>query len=167
MHGTPTSTSLRTRRGRVIVLAVICGALAIAGCGSSSKSTTTTAGSTPYAAALKFSACMRAHGVPNFPDPTSDGQSVTTGQAPTGSKVDKRSPAFHTAQQACKSLATEIAAAKPRNSRAVQLEQAECMRAHGVTSFPDPLPGGGFTIPSTISLQSPTYIAAEKACSKS
>jgi hypothetical protein len=103
---------------------------------------------------------MRSHGVPKFIDPTSDGRSSTVGQ------VTKHSPAFHTAQQACQSLRAQLAEAKPRPSRAGQLRQAECMRAHGVTNYPDPLPGGGFSIPSTINPRAPAFIAAAKACGK-
>ncbi len=37
------------------------------------------------------------------------------------------------------------------------------MRAQGVTNDPDPLPSGGFNIPSTVNSQSPTFIAAATA----
>ena len=95
----------------MIALALTCCALAVAACGSSSKSTTT-AGSSPAAAGLKFSACMRSHGVPNFPDPTSNG----SGPGLTV-HVDKRSPAFQNAEQACGSLQAAVAEAKPRPTR--------------------------------------------------
>jgi hypothetical protein len=101
---------------------------------------------------------MRSHGVPNFPDPTANGT------APAAGAVDKRSPAFRTAQQACRSLQAELADFKPRRSRAAQLREAECIRTHGVPDYPDPLPGGGFDIPSTVNLQSPAFIAATRAC---
>jgi hypothetical protein len=42
---------------------------------------------------------------------------------------------------------------------------ARCMRAHGVTSFPDPSPQGGFELPSTIDPQAPAYRSADHACS--
>jgi len=148
----------RARHTRALVLALACCALVNAACGSSSKPTTA-AGSNRIAASLKFSACMRSHGVPNFPDPTSHGPSPT---AP----VDKRTPAFQTAQQACQSLQAALVDLKPRPSRAVQLRQAECMRAHGVRNYPDPLPDGGFRVPSTIDPQSPTFTAAANICAK-
>jgi hypothetical protein len=50
--------------------------------------------------ALKYSACIRAHGVPNFPDPVfSNGgaQLKITG-------IDPNSPQFQAAQKACQSL---------------------------------------------------------------
>ena len=52
--------------------------------------------------ALKFSACMRSHGVANFPDPTSsNGQIDFNGPPGLG-----RTPHFLTAQSACSSLLT-------------------------------------------------------------
>jgi hypothetical protein len=43
---------------------------------------------------LKLSVCMRAHGVPNFPDPTSSGLHI-------GPNLDPNSPQFQAAQKAC------------------------------------------------------------------
>jgi hypothetical protein len=153
----PSDTSSHPRQVRVFALVVTGCALAIAACGSSSAPTQTTA-STPVTAALKFAECMRQHGVPNFRDPAPSGEGSTIG------KVDKRSPAFRTAQERCRGLQARIAAAKPAKSSGEQLRYAECMRTHGVTNFPDPLPGGGFSFPSTINPQSPTFRAANDAC---
>jgi hypothetical protein len=153
----------RVRQGRVIALAVICCALAIAACGSSSKSTTT-AGSNPLATSIKYAACMRSHGVPNFPDPTANDEAPTV-------RVDKRSPAFQTAVQACESLQSELTAAlvkaKPRPSQTRQLREAECMRSHGVPNFPDPAPvGQAQTVRSDINPMSPAFQRAQNACEK-
>ncbi len=51
--------------------------------------------------ALKYSQCMRSHGLPNFPDPTEspDGISLRL------SGVDPNSAQFRSAQTACRSLA--------------------------------------------------------------
>ncbi len=55
------------------------------------------------AQALKFSQCMRAHGVPNFPDPQFNGNNgVTIGG--NGAGIDPNSSTFQAAQQACQSL---------------------------------------------------------------
>jgi hypothetical protein len=43
---------------------------------------------------LKFAVCMRAHGVPNFPDPGLTGLHI-------GPNIDPRSPQFQAAQKAC------------------------------------------------------------------
>jgi hypothetical protein len=45
---------------------------------------------------LKYARCMRTHGIPNFPDPTSSGLSL--------SEVDPNSPRFQAAQTACRTL---------------------------------------------------------------
>jgi hypothetical protein len=103
---------------------------------------------------------MRAHGVPNFHDPTAGGSAPTGG----GDTVDKRSTAFRAAQQACQSVQAKLADLKPRPSRAAQVREAECMRSHGVPNFPDPLPGGGFSYPSTVNPQSPAAQRANAAC---
>jgi hypothetical protein len=53
------------------------------------------------AKALKFSACMRSHGLPGFPDPKQNGQGISiTG----GRGIDVRSPQFQRAQNECRSL---------------------------------------------------------------
>jgi hypothetical protein len=52
------------------------------------------------AQALKFSACMRAHGVPKFPDPTFSGGGVSL-RIDRKSGLDPNSPQFQAAQKAC------------------------------------------------------------------
>lgn len=49
------------------------------------------------AQALAFSRCVRAHGVPNFPDPGSDGRIPD----PATAGVDQGSPRFEAANRAC------------------------------------------------------------------
>jgi hypothetical protein len=51
-----------------------------------------------FAFALKVAGCLRAHGYPNFPDPTSSGQTV-----PPGIKTD--SPQFQAAETNCEKQA--------------------------------------------------------------
>ncbi len=58
---------------------------------------------TMEAQALKFSACMRAHGEPNFPDP-SFGAGAVKLSISVSSGIDPRSPLFQTAQTDCRSL---------------------------------------------------------------
>jgi hypothetical protein len=50
--------------------------------------------------ALKFSACMRSHGIANFPDPVARDGSVII----SGSGIDPSSPQFQSARQACRPL---------------------------------------------------------------
>jgi hypothetical protein len=55
--------------------------------------------------ALKFSACMRSHGVPKFPDPSFSNGEVQLTIGRSGSGIDPRSPQFQEAQKACQRLA--------------------------------------------------------------
>jgi len=49
---------------------------------------------------VKFAQCMRTHGVPNFPDPSSSGGISVD----PGSGIDPNDPTFQKAQQACASI---------------------------------------------------------------
>jgi hypothetical protein len=50
---------------------------------------------------LKFSECMRAHGIPDFPDPKQSKQGISIGPAPG---LAPNSPRFQAAQNDCRSL---------------------------------------------------------------
>jgi hypothetical protein len=50
---------------------------------------------------LKAAACIRAHGIPNFPDPTFSGGGV---HVPQTAGVDPHSPRVRAAEEACQSL---------------------------------------------------------------
>ncbi|MDX6473556.1 MAG: hypothetical protein QOK22_2372 [Gaiellaceae bacterium] len=65
--------------------------------------------------ALKYSACMRSHGVPKFPDPQFSAGSTRIKIG--GNGVDPRSPAFQAAQKAC---ASALPGLKTQNGGAAQ-----------------------------------------------
>jgi hypothetical protein len=46
------------------------------------------------------------------------------------------------------------------------LKLAHCMRANGVTDFPDPRPTGGLVIPNNINPESPAFLSAQHACAR-
>jgi hypothetical protein len=80
-----------------VVAAVGC-TLAVAACGSSSKPGGAPSASDRYASSVRFSDCMRSHGVPNFPDPNpSDGEVRIT----PASGLNPQAPAFLSAHNAC------------------------------------------------------------------
>jgi hypothetical protein len=54
---------------------------------------------------LKFSRCMRKHGVPSFPDPTFVNGLWTPGDMAPGSGIDASSPKFEAAQSICQRIA--------------------------------------------------------------
>jgi hypothetical protein len=110
-------------------------ALAIAACGSSASAGTNPQGG--YSGALKFSQCMRAHGVTNFPDPGAGGGIQIGGP---GSNLNPRSPSFQAAQRACGKY-LPFKGGPPHMTEAQRVAAfkfAKCVRAHGYPDFPDP-----------------------------
>lgn len=94
--------------------------------------------------AVQFSACMRSHGVPDFPDPGSANFKIAL--APSAA----RSPAFHSALSACQHLlpgagTQQETAAQAHAQVVAMLAFARCMRGHGFQSFPDPTGSGEVT----------------------
>jgi hypothetical protein len=160
-----------------VVLAAV-GALALAGCGftGNSSEAASSGSESPAAAAdfLKFSQCMRTHGVPNFPDPTGRGIQLSR-----GSGIDPASPAFQSAQKTCSKLlpgggAKPAAAPAPSASDLhTALVWADCVRKHGVPNFPDPsttaqaglsFRGVVFPVGPEFNIQSPAFKQAQAAC---
>jgi hypothetical protein len=58
----------------------------------------TPSSSSDQAAALKFAQCMRANGVPDYPDPTGSSQAI---HASSGSDLNPANPTFQTASALC------------------------------------------------------------------
>jgi hypothetical protein len=79
-------------------IAVPAAALALAACGSSSR--TTTSGESSPGSFAAFASCMRSHGVPNFPDSSGPGGIHFS----PGSGIDPAAPAFRQAQARCQKL---------------------------------------------------------------
>jgi hypothetical protein len=132
-------------------------------------------GASPTAAtatpdAMKFAECMRAHGVPDFPDPVDGGFHIDN--TTPGSDLDDSSPQFVTAYSACKALSPEGRAAGGTVDPQLQakaLAYASCIRSHGVPSYPDPVFVGGSIretsrVGSGADPTSPLFVAAQKAC---
>ena len=169
-------TSARSIRYLVVVLGA---GIGLAACGSSSPSNTSATGKA--AAALAYSQCMRAHGVPSFPDPGGNGrgglqiqQSQRSGSGPSLSVngVAVNAPAFQSAMQNCRRFLPDGGHPRPLSAsqRQAMLRFAQCMRAHGVNNFPDPTFGANGTVgirfgaSSAIDPKSPAFQAAQKAC---
>ena len=154
-------------------LLAILGIVALAACGSSSSSATGASSggaSSAYTQALAYAQCMRAHGIPSYPDPNSKGQFyVANGASDPTANVS--TTVLNAAAQACQKLlpATMV---KPPNGQGstsgqtAQLRWAACMRSHGALNYPDPNPDGSFTLPKGANPQSPQWQAAEKDCQK-
>lgn len=114
----------------------------------------------------KFSACMRQHGVANFPDPDSQGLI----QLHSGMGIDPGSPAFASARDACQTLLPNGGQPSPQQQaqmKAQLLKFSQCMRAHGIKDFPDPSDNGlqiRVHPGSDIDPDNPTFQAAQQAC---
>jgi hypothetical protein len=93
--------------------------------------------------AVKFAQCMRANGVSQFPDPNTSGQLTIDGIA-NGSSLNPNTPAFQQALSACKDLEPPGFTGNTRTAQQQEaaLKFAQCMRAKGVTDFPDPSADG-------------------------
>jgi hypothetical protein len=189
-----------TRRVRSIAAAALLSlALAVAGCGGSSPSPSVahlstrksvssasaeSGGSSPESpatlqrAALAYARCMRASGVPNFPDPNSSGGFSVRG-------IDPGSPSVTAARAKCRRfMPPGPGSGPPPSPRTLArfLNIARCMRRHGVEDFPDPrtsappnpfasgirelsdIEGVILLFPSTIDQQSPVFTRAAAAC---
>jgi hypothetical protein len=149
------------------------GSSAAAGSGSGSSAAAGSGEAQPGAQAIAYSACMRAHGVPNFPDPhivqNGNEVKVSVGINPSISG----NPHFESAQQACRKLqpgggpGSGPAPSISQQEQAEYLKAAACIRAHGIPDFPDPtFSGGGVHVPKTagVNPHSPQARAAEEAC---
>jgi hypothetical protein len=180
-----------SRRGAVFGAALCALAVVAAACGGGSNSagvahvgattTPTTALAGPSVTSLSslqsdqlaFAGCMRSHGVPDYPDPNSQGGfSAPKGQA--RSDLDLNSSRFQAALKACNKLLPKGGPATPAQQAAVSaqaLEFARCMRAHGVPGFPDPGSGPhrGYFVQAEngpLSPSNPQFARAQQTCRK-
>jgi hypothetical protein len=140
---------------------------------TTSSSTTTTGssnGTSKAADARAYSACMRKNGVPNFPDPNSRG-GLTINAGP-GSGLNPNSAQFRHAQSKCAKYLPnggKVDPAAQAKALKAALKFSACMRAHGITHFPDPQTSGGgislmFKRGSGLDPQSPQFKVAQRAC---
>jgi len=143
-----------------------------AGAGQGASASATTAAPAGNAAALwsAAAACMRQHGL-NVYDPTIDGQGQPQFDPTSQSIIRATAPAaFAAVRQSCQAQLSAAAAATPSKNQTVDLagrtKFAQCMRAHGVSNWPDPSPqGGDFSLHQTgIDPNAPAVTTAVSAC---
>ena len=141
--------------------------------GSSSGSSGSPGSSTsPDSQAVAYSACVRAHGVPNFPDPKVSTHGNEVSVAIAINPAISGNPNFQSAQQACRKLLPGGGPGEGSNHQISPQEQSQylkaaaCIRSHGIPNFPDPtFSGGGVHVSQKgINLHSPQARAAEEAC---
>ncbi len=181
-------------RTPAVTAAAFAAAVAVAACGGSSSpnnsnNSNNSASIRPGSAAfhadeLRVSQCIRAHGVPNYPDPPSSGgmHSVSNGNTVTvnGVKLDASPQTLQNAQQACAKYAPVGPAVSSSQLASISqgaVRAGVCMRANGVPDFPDPSittgPGGhglrisiGSGAGANLNPSSPAFKAAQAKCTK-
>jgi len=130
----------------------------LAACSSSPGNQTAPA--TGQEQALKYAQCMRASGVPGFPDPDPSGQFRGVGHE------QQDNPKFRAAQQACRDLAPGGEHENFGDPAFVEQmrEFSQCMRANGVPDFPDPDAQGRLRGAGHEQQGDPKFNAAMQAC---
>ena len=158
-----------------LAVAAVAAATVIAACGSGSSDTSSTTGSSGHLtdaqvqqATVNFAACVRSHGVPGFPDPSSPRQFKTSFAGIQGS------PAFQAATKACQDFlpgggpSGQGAAPASHAQIAAELAFALCLRSHGFPSFPDPSSTGELSYAmisnAGIDIHQPAVVRAADAC---
>jgi hypothetical protein len=144
-----------------------------------------TGGSSSSPSAVAFSACMRSHGIPNFPDPNAGGRPLQV----DAHQLGVSDSLYQTAEQACQHLLPTGGSLQQLTHQCLlygdcpptlvqplmTLERtyAECMRSHGVPNWPDPsisakggrpvfdLSGSGIDTQFT---DSPQFRAVDREC---
>jgi hypothetical protein len=114
---------------------------------------------------VAFSACMRTHGAPGFPDPSSPRAFKTA--------LGRATPALASARTACRHLLPpggQSGAATAQHPERVpgELAFARCLRRRGFPRFPDPTAGGELShemlAAAGIDSHSPALVRAADAC---
>jgi hypothetical protein len=152
----------RTRRPRLVTASAAAPVLAAvtllaAGCGSSSHRAVS---SDNRDQAVAYAQCMRANGVPDFPDPDARGRLRGAGHE------QQDDPQFLTAMEACRDLAPGGEHEKLGDPAFVEQmrEFSQCMRENGLPDFPDPDAQGRLRGPGHEQQDNSTFRAAMDAC---
>jgi hypothetical protein len=159
--------TMRTTAGLLVaaVLAVL--ATACSGSSASSGGPSNAGGSSISRSAIGFSQCMRSHGVPNFPDPTTNG-TIPKGTAQQFGVSDSR---YESAQTSCAHLLPN--SGEPSNAviqRAMNGMRSftQCMRSRGVSNWPDPTTDRAgyptFYLRQQIDMNAPQIVAKIHGC---
>jgi hypothetical protein len=164
----------------LVAVALMSFALLAAACGGGASPSQTNTTTIPPAARgestaviytdkLHYAQCMRTHGIPNYPDPQSNGQFLIQ---PGENLPSRNSPQFIAADKACQHLLPDggNTPAEQQQFLAVGLKYSRCMQTHGVPNFPDPRAHGPNGEPCICEgangpdENSPQFQRAEQAC---
>ena len=133
-------------RGVVGIVAVL---FLLVGCGEHRAATPTatrSVGTTDQKSAyLQFARCMRTNGQPDFPDPIQDADGDWGFPASIGKPVAPA--ACEAAYRQMRSVNQSIAEQGSHVDMATLRDFSKCMRAHGLSDWPDPTADGLFPLP--------------------
>ena len=137
---------------------------------TSSGTSSTAAGSSTYQKAVAYAACMRQHGVPNFPDPLPNGGFEISTDV-TGGTNGQVSPEYAAAVNACASLLPSGSPSAQQQQKTLSelLKVSACMRTHGFKTFPDPTVSNEGTYLHIVGFDrnSPQFQSAWATCTQS
>jgi hypothetical protein len=148
-----------------MLAAVLSGLALLAACGGAPAAPSATHAGWEKGKLLAFSSCIRAHGVPDFPDPQPAGGFARSAL----NSIDVNSPQFQAAERACRSLAIasgfEHTSAELRKHVEQEIAESLCMRKHGVPDMPLPNAQGQMVFPpGGPNPSQPQFQAAQRHC---
>ena len=133
---------------RTAAAIIAAGALALlaTACGNSSSSTgsggsSNTGNSTTSQVGINYAGCMRSHGVPKYPDPSSSNRLANGLPKVSVQQLGVSTSQYQAAQNACAHLLPnggQMTQTQSRKDLNAMLRYARCMRSHGVPNWPDP-----------------------------
>ena len=140
------------------IAAALLAATALAGCGGAGGAGRVT--HQAFDTALRAAACMRANGVPNYPEPKLSNRAIQIAFTPG---VNPTTPAVQTAATKC-GYRDELLSAATRS----RIAFVRCTRMHGMRNFPYPTPQGHVSVEMVrargINPQSPAVARVVSEC---
>ncbi|CAN5244129.1 hypothetical protein BH20ACT24_BH20ACT24_04060 [soil metagenome] len=154
-------TGQRVPKRRLLTACGLAALLVLAACGKASDGGKT---ADPAEAGRAFAQCMRASGVPDYPDPDPSGRPGAGHDT-----FNRDDPTFKAANEKCRDLLPGGGEHDVQGPEAIQglLKFAQCMRDNGVPDFPDPDADGKFPEAAERGAHAdPKFQAASEKCRK-
>jgi hypothetical protein len=171
------------RLPRAAAIAALGAITMLSACGTGAGSPSPSSGSSAnessiqvHTESLAFARCMRADGVPNFPDPPGNGSygvksfaHQSHGETISINGVSVSAPAFRAGMADCQQKLPQPptpTASQLVKIRALMVIWAKCMRSHGLPHFGDPTitADGQRIMHGQFSIGSAAYYASRRAC---
>jgi hypothetical protein len=133
-------------RAAAALIATAVLALLTAACGGSPSSTgaggsSNAGGPATSQIGISYANCMRSHGVPKYPDPDSSNELANGLPKVSLQQLEVSSSQYQAAQNACARLLPnggQQTRAQSQQDLNAMRRYAQCMRSHGVPTWPDP-----------------------------